>query len=208
MTLLSRPFRSESLYWAAEMKNFVLWSSTRHPRGEEIDQKYDLGSWLASNLIISEDYHYKLSQKRCNPYAARGVQATVNNETYYVSGPRLLEMPSLTPESNIKSFADTENKKQFVVYLTTKDKIIAATFIADVIRPESKQGIQSLKDMGIEVTMLTGDSNAVEKGSIPTRCSGRQLCHIIAETARKIAFRNFRYPRREPLVSDNQLDNR
>jgi P-type Cu2+ transporter len=47
------------------------------------------------------------------------------------------------------------------VYLTTKDKILAAIAVADVIRPESKQAVQELSAMGIEVAMLTGDSQAV-----------------------------------------------
>ena len=94
----------------------------------------------------------------------RGVQATFDNESYYVGGPRLLEMLSLTPQGNIKDFTDSANNNvQSVVYLTTKDKIIAAISIADVIRPESKQAVQSLRDMGIEVAMLTGDSQAVAK---------------------------------------------
>jgi len=92
----------------------------------------------------------------------RGVQGTLDHETYYVGGPRLLEMLSLTPEGNIKDFTEAANNKaQSVVYLTGEDKIVAAISIADVIRPESKQAIQSLQEMGIEVAMLTGDSQAV-----------------------------------------------
>jgi len=92
----------------------------------------------------------------------RGVQGSLDHETYYVGGPRLLEMLSLTPEGNIENFTKAANKKsQSVVYLTGKDKIVAAISIADVIRPESKQAIQSLQEMGIEVAMLTGDSQAV-----------------------------------------------
>ena len=94
----------------------------------------------------------------------RGVQATVEKETYYVGGPRLLEMLSLTPQGNIKDFTDAANNNaQSVVYLTTKGKIIAAISIADVVRPESKQAVESLRNMGIEVAMLTGDSQAVAK---------------------------------------------
>lgn len=92
----------------------------------------------------------------------RGVQATVEDEIYYVGGPRLLEMLSLTPRSNLASFTEAAHKNaQAVVYLTTKDKIIAGISIADVIRPESKQAIRSLQEMEIEVAMLTGDSQAV-----------------------------------------------
>jgi Cu2+-exporting ATPase len=107
----------------------------------------------------------KLSLPSIKDFSAlkgRGVQATAENTTYYVGGPRLLEMHSLTPKANLATFTDTANTNaQTVVYLTTKDQIIAALSIADVIRPESKQAIKSLQDMGIEVAMLTGDSQAV-----------------------------------------------
>ena len=95
----------------------------------------------------------------------RGVQATAGNETYYVGGPRLLEMLSLTPESSLATFTEAANKNaETVVYLAAKDKLIAAISIADVVRRESKQAIQSLQEMGIEVAMLTGDSEAVAHG--------------------------------------------
>ena len=94
----------------------------------------------------------------------RGVQADYENQTHYIGGPRLLEMLSLTPATNIAAFTNAANNKvQSVVYLTTKDKIIAAIAVADVIRPESKQAIQELSKMGIEVAILTGDSQAVAK---------------------------------------------
>src|SRR6266498_4587466 len=49
----------------------------------------------------------------------RGVQATFENETYFIGGPRLLEMLALAPEGTIKSFAQEANDKaQSVVYLT------------------------------------------------------------------------------------------
>jgi len=92
----------------------------------------------------------------------RGVRAIYEGEPIYIGGPRLLEMLSLSPESKFKAFTDSANSKaQSVVYLTTKDEILAAIAVADVIRPESKQAIQELSAMGIEVAMLTGDSQAV-----------------------------------------------
>ena len=92
----------------------------------------------------------------------RGVQAIVEGGTFYIGGPRLLEMLSLSPPSNIAAFAETASKKaQSVVYLTTKEKIITAFAVADAIRPESKQTIEELKAMGIQIAMLTGDSEAV-----------------------------------------------
>jgi Cu2+-exporting ATPase len=50
-----------------------------------------------------------------------------------------------------------------VVYLIEDRQPVAALALADVIRPESKQAIQRLHELGIEVAMLTGDSQAVAK---------------------------------------------
>lgn len=94
----------------------------------------------------------------------RGVQADFENETYYIGGPRLLEQLALTPQAAIADFTNNANtKSQSVVYLTNQKSIIAAAAVADVIRPESKQAVDELKRMGIEVAMLTGDSQAVAK---------------------------------------------
>jgi Cu2+-exporting ATPase len=94
----------------------------------------------------------------------RGVQATYDGQTYYIGGPRLLQMLALSPASNIKTFTDSANSNaQSVVYLTTKENIIAAIAVADVIRPESKQAVDELTKMGIQVAMLTGDSHATAK---------------------------------------------
>jgi Cu2+-exporting ATPase len=92
----------------------------------------------------------------------RGVQADFNGQTIYIGGPRLLEMLLLEPIGNVEVFTSKSNaKSQSVVYLTTKDHIFAAIAIADVIRAESKQAVDELKSMGIEVAMLTGDSRPV-----------------------------------------------
>jgi Cu2+-exporting ATPase len=42
-------------------------------------------------------------------------------------------------------------------------QVVAAFALADVIRPESKLAIEKLKKMGVEVAMLTGDSQSVAK---------------------------------------------
>jgi Cu2+-exporting ATPase len=43
------------------------------------------------------------------------------------------------------------------------DRPVAAFALADVVRPESKRAISKLKALGIEVAMLTGDSEAVAR---------------------------------------------
>jgi Cu2+-exporting ATPase len=48
-----------------------------------------------------------------------------------------------------------------VVYVLQDGAAVAAIALADVVRPEAAEAVRSLKAMGIEPIMLTGDSRAV-----------------------------------------------
>ncbi len=92
----------------------------------------------------------------------RGVRADVGGGVAYLGGPRLLEMLELQPEGSVSAFAETAGKKgQSVVYLVADGRIVAAFALADVIRPESKDAIRRLHELGLRVAMLTGDSRDV-----------------------------------------------
>jgi Cu2+-exporting ATPase len=73
-------------------------------------------------------------------------------------------MLGLEPVTTISGFANLAGSRgQTVVYLVQDDDAVAAFALADVIRPESRMAVEQLHDMGIEVAMLTGDSEAVAK---------------------------------------------
>lgn len=92
----------------------------------------------------------------------RGVSASVNGHTAYVGGPRLLEYLNLEQPPELLDFAAAAGDKgQSVVYLVKNNEVSAAFALADVIRPESEQAINELHAMGVEVAMLTGDSQEV-----------------------------------------------
>lgn len=112
----------------------------------------------------------------------RGVQADFENETYYIGGPRLLELLSLNPQAAIADFTDSANaKSQSVVYLTTQKVILAAIAVADVVRAESKSAVNELKRMGIEVAMLTGDSRAVAEAVAKELGINRVFAEVLPE---------------------------
>lgn len=94
----------------------------------------------------------------------RGARARVDGHMAYVGGPRLLEQLALKLPPALDSFTQqAEAKGQTVVYLVQEKKVAAAFALSDVIRPESKRAVEALHRMGIQVAMLTGDSEAVAK---------------------------------------------
>nr|WP_254274669.1 heavy metal translocating P-type ATPase [Halomicroarcula marina] len=94
----------------------------------------------------------------------RGVRATSNGDTVHVGGPNLLTYLSIEPSTELKEFAEEAGSNaQTVVYLVRDGQAVAAIALADVIREESRQAVEALHDMGIEVAMLTGDSEDVAR---------------------------------------------
>ncbi len=94
----------------------------------------------------------------------RGVHAKHNGKDYWVGGPRLLEMLIVKADARITGFAAAAGGKgQTVVYLVGDQQVLAAFALADVVRPESHQAVRRLREMDVQVAMLTGDSQEVAK---------------------------------------------
>ncbi|HSH13469.1 MAG TPA: heavy metal translocating P-type ATPase, partial [Desulfurivibrionaceae bacterium] len=94
----------------------------------------------------------------------QGVRASHQGQAVYVGSPRLLKQSGADSSPNISQFTERANEKgQTVVYLIEDKRATAAFALADVIRPESREAVQALHEMGLEVAILTGDSQAVAK---------------------------------------------
>jgi Cu2+-exporting ATPase len=92
----------------------------------------------------------------------RGAQATVEGRHLAVGGPNLLMELGLTLPAELEAFADgAATSGQGVVYLVDGERVLAAFAVADAARPESREAVRQLHALGIEVQMMTGDSQAV-----------------------------------------------
>jgi Cu2+-exporting ATPase len=94
----------------------------------------------------------------------RGIRARSDGHVLHVGGPRMLEMLQFRLPDKLAQFEDDASAKgQSVVYLVRDGQPVASFALADVIRAESREAVQRLHAMGVEVAMLTGDSEAVAK---------------------------------------------
>lgn len=92
----------------------------------------------------------------------QGVRAISGGKKITLGGPRLLEKQKASRQPDIEQFAQMAGENaQTVIYLISENKIVAAFGLADVIRPESAEVVKKLQKLGVEVAMITGDSQAV-----------------------------------------------
>jgi len=91
----------------------------------------------------------------------RGVRAEWQGREVYAGGPRLLESLNLSLPPELARFEQSASARgQSAIHLVVGGQPVASFALADVIRPESRQAVDRLREMGIEVAMLTGDSQA------------------------------------------------
>ncbi len=112
----------------------------------------------------------------------RGVQALYAGTPVYIGGPRLLEFLAASLPDAIARFSQQAGEKgQAVIYLVRGAEVIAAFALADVIRAESRQAVQELHKMGVEVVMLTGDSRDVARAVAQELQIDRYFAEVLPE---------------------------
>ena len=88
-----------------------------------------------------------------------GVSGSSGDERYFIGNRKLLTEHNISIDQRVAALAERwQNNARTVVYFANGTSVLALIAIADKIKPTSKEAITRLKDMGIEVYMLTGDN--------------------------------------------------
>lgn len=92
----------------------------------------------------------------------RGVQATIEGSEIKVGGPRLVESYQVVVPDSLAAFATEAGRRgESAVYVIEGDAAVGAIAISDIVRESSAPAIRSLRDRGLTVAMITGDSRFV-----------------------------------------------
>jgi Cu2+-exporting ATPase len=90
--------------------------------------------------------------------AGRGARAVVEGHEVAVGGPRLLAERDLEP---LPVAADWDGQGRTVLHVMIDGTVAGAIAVEDEVRPESREAVNELHQLGIRVAMITGDSRAV-----------------------------------------------
>ena len=91
---------------------------------------------------------------------AVGVTATVDGHEVRVGGPRLLEQAG---QIEMPEAAAWHSEGAIVLHVLLDGAVAGALKLADEVRPESRQAVEGLHRLGIEVVMITGDAEPVAR---------------------------------------------
>lgn len=85
--------------------------------------------------------------------SSQGVSGEHLGQRYYFGNQTLLESIGLTLEASSNT-----DQAQLDLYLTTEKQVVAKVTLCDILRPEARTVIESLRQQGIRVSLLTGDT--------------------------------------------------
>jgi Cu2+-exporting ATPase len=91
--------------------------------------------------------------------AARGVTGSVSGLRYYVGNQKLVEGNGITVTEEILRTSDQwQSEGKTVIFFSDETSVLGLVAIADKIKETSGNAIQALQNNGIDVYMLTGDT--------------------------------------------------
>ncbi|EON34724.1 Cation transport ATPase [Gordonia terrae C-6] len=89
---------------------------------------------------------------------AVGVSASVDGHEVRVGGPNLLDERGL---DELSVSAAWREQGAIILHVLVDDRVAGAIRLADEVRPESREAVDELHALGVQVVMITGDAQAV-----------------------------------------------
>lgn len=121
---------------------------SEHPMGVAIYEasKKELGEFSDAELFTA--------------IPGMGVYAKAENSDVYIGTKKLMNRNNISIERAEAVISKLEDEGKTAMLISANGKVEGVFAVADAIKPYSKMAIQQLKDMGIEVYMITGDNTA------------------------------------------------
>ncbi|SFR66922.1 Cu2+-exporting ATPase [Agromyces sp. CF514] len=90
--------------------------------------------------------------------AAEGVTADVDGVTVAVGGPAMLARHA---QPELDAASAWREQGAIILHVLADGEVVGALALADEVRPESREAVDALHRLGVQVVMITGDAEAV-----------------------------------------------
>ena len=90
--------------------------------------------------------------------SGNGLQGSVDGSTIVGGSEKFIQSRTSIPEEFTKASARLAASGKTPIYFTRDNEILGIIAVADTVREDSREAIAQLRNMGVEVVMLTGDN--------------------------------------------------
>jgi Cu2+-exporting ATPase len=112
--------------------------------------------------------------------SGRGVEALVDGARVAVGGPAMLGERRL-PAQLDDTVERWKTRGAAVLYVIEGDEVTGAFSVEDEVRPESRQAVDELHELGVQVAMITGDARQVAEAVAAELDIDQVLAEVLPE---------------------------
>ncbi len=140
-------------------------SLSEHPLANAV---VEYGNLVGYNAVDVKDF---------TNYGGMGVSAIINGTKIFAGNKKLMQSNNIDISAHNEQIDKLSSQGKTPLIFASKNNIIGIIAVADVIKESSKQAVNELKAMNINVVMLTGD-NSYTANAIAKECG---IENVIAE---------------------------
>jgi len=119
---------------------------SEHPLGEAI---VNCGIEKFGKLTESDNF---------NSITGQGIEVTISGKNILIGNTRLMKNQAIDISDYVQDSDRLASEGKTPMYMAVNGKLEGVVAVADIIKPTSREAIQRLKDMDIDVVMITGDN--------------------------------------------------
>ncbi len=142
---------------------------SEHPLAESI-----VNHAKAKGLALSRSEGFKA-------IPGHGVEGSVNGELYFLGNRKLMERQSIDMKDHEAALQKLEESGKTAMLLADTSKVIGIIAVADTLKETSKEAVNRLRQMGIEVYMITGDNSRTARAIAATIGITNVLAEVLPE---------------------------
>ena len=121
---------------------------SEHPLGEAIVAEAGNRS-----LLLADPQGFK-------NHSGLGIDAYIDNMHVIIGNQRLMEEQSIVLSKFIPEIKQLQNQAKTIIFVAIDQIVAGIIAVADTVKESSKQAVVRLKEMGLQVGMITGDNHA------------------------------------------------
>ena len=127
----------------------------------EINSEHTIAKGIVKK---AKEKNLKLSKvEKFEAIAGKGAKAQIEGEKIFVGSKGIFDVANVKSVEAEKKMEEIASQGKTIVFVISGKKIQGIIGLSDIIRDESKEAAGKLRDLGLEMAMITGDNNATAK---------------------------------------------
>ena len=155
---------NEALYFAASAEN-----QSEHPLGEAIANR---GKELFEALPEAESF---------NSITGQGIAAVIEGRRVLIGNMRLMQSNGVDITGFAEDWDRLAGEGKTPMYMAIDGTPEAIIAVADIIKPTSRAAVQNLRNMGLDVVMITGDNRRTAEAIAREAGIGEVLAEVLPQ---------------------------